>query len=382
MKTLCVLGSTGSIGTQTLEIAARYPEEFRIEAMTCGRNIELFREQLRTFSPKLAACADEKDALELSREFPDIFFCSGTDGICDIAAGSCCDMTVNSLMGMMGIRPTYAAVRAGYDIAFANKETLVAAGGIIMTAVRQYGGAFLPVDSEHSAIFQCLQAAGPNEPEKLVLTASGGPFRGKSRAELEGVTKEQALKHPNWSMGAKITVDSATMMNKGLEVIEASWLFGMPADDIEVVVHPQSAIHSAVQFRDGSIIAQIGSADMRLPIAYALSYPRRLPNPGRAFSFTELGSMSFEKPDPDTFRCLALAYRAIEEGGAYPAVMNAANEAAVAAFLKDRVSFLGIADVVDGCMDAFSGRAAETLDDVFEIERETRERAERLISAC
>ena len=283
------------------------------------------------------------------------------------------------MVGMIGIRPTYEALLAGKDIAFANKETLVAAGEIIMSAVKEKGAAFLPVDSEHSAIFQCLQGAAGNPVRKLILTASGGPFRGYSQGQLESVSPAQALRHPNWSMGAKITIDSATMMNKGLEIIEASWLFGIPAEDIEVVVHPQSAVHSAVEFMDGAVIAQIGSPDMKIPIAYALSYPKRLPEAGRPFSFTELGSMTFEKPDHETFRCLALAYEAIARGGSCPAVMNAANEAAVAAFLSERIGFTDIPRIVESCMDADPCEAADSIDAILEKERLTRERAERII---
>ena len=379
MKDICVLGSTGSIGTQTLDIAAAYPDSLRVEAMSCGRNTELFREQLRRFKPRLAAAALEEDALELSREFPDIQFYSGIDGISRMARESESSIVVNSLLGMIGIRPTYEALLAGKDIAFANKETLVAAGEIIMSAVKEKGAAFLPVDSEHSAIFQCLQGAAGNPVRKLILTASGGPFRGYSQGQLESVSPAQALRHPNWSMGAKITIDSATMMNKGLEIIEASWLFGIPAEDIEVVVHPQSAVHSAVEFMDGAVIAQIGSPDMKIPIAYALSYPKRLPEAGRPFSFTELGSMTFEKPDPETFRCLALAYEAIARGGSCPAVMNAANEAAVAAFLSERIGFTDIPRIVERCMDADPCEAADSIDAILEKERLTRERAERII---
>ena len=379
MKDICVLGSTGSIGTQTLDIAAAYPDSLRVEAMSCGRNTELVREQLRRFKPRLAAAALEEDALELSREFPDIQFYSGIDGISRMARESESSIVVNSLLGMIGIRPTYEALLAGKDIAFANKETLVAAGEIIMSAVKEKGAAFLPVDSEHSAIFQCLQGAAGNPVRKLILTASGGPFRGYSQGQLESVSPAQALRHPNWSMGAKITIDSATMMNKGLEIIEASWLFGIPAEDIEVVVHPQSAVHSAVEFMDGAVIAQIGSPDMKIPIAYALSYPKRLPEAGRPFSFTELGSMTFEKPDHETFRCLALAYEAIARGGSCPAVMNAANEAAVAAFLSERIGFTDIPRIVESCMDADPCEAADSIDAILEKERLTRERAERII---
>lgn len=372
MKKIAVLGSTGSIGTQALDVAERYPDEFSVAALSCGHNIALLREQIRKFSPAAVCVAEEKDAAELAAEFPGTEFMYGEEGLCSFAAGCGAEMVLNGLLGMMGIRPTLAAIEAGKDIAFANKETLVAGGSLIMDAVKRKGVRFLPVDSEHSAVFQALSAAGGNKIRKIILTASGGPFRGFDGHQLAGVTKAMALKHPNWSMGAKITIDSATMMNKGLEIIEASWLFDMPAEKIEVVVHPESAIHSAIEFEDGSIIAQIGAADMRIPIAYALSYPGRLPAAGRKFSFTDLGRMTFEKPDPKVFRCLGLAYEAIEKGGSYPVVLNSANEEAVAAFLKDRISFVQIADCVEAALDAHSPHAIGSVDDILDIEKEAR----------
>ncbi len=372
MKKIAVLGSTGSIGTQALDVAERYPDEFSVAALSCGHNIALLREQIRKFSPAAVCVAEEKDDAELAAEFPGTEFMYGEEGLCSLAAGCGAEMVLNGLLGMMGIRPTLAAIEAGKDIAFANKETLVAGGSLIMDAVKRKGVRFLPVDSEHSAVFQALSAAGGNKTRKIILTASGGPFRGFDGHQLAGVTKAMALKHPNWSMGAKITIDSATMMNKGLEIIEASWLFDMPADKIEVVVHPESAVHSAIEFEDGTIIAQIGAADMRIPIAYALSYPGRLPEAGRKFSFTDLGRMTFEKPDPKVFRCLGLAYEAIEKGGSYPVVLNSANEEAVAAFLKDRISFVQIADCVEAALDAHSPHAIGSVDDILDIEKEAR----------
>ena len=372
MKKIAVLGSTGSIGTQTLDVAKQNPEKFTVTALSCGHNIELFEKQLAEFSPKAACVSDEKDAIALSEKFPDIEFVFGKQGLKELAAGCDAQMVVGALLGMMGIEPTLEAIKAGKDIAFANKETLVAGGALIMDAVKEYGVQFLPVDSEHSAIFQALRAADGNQLSKIILTASGGPFRGSTADQLAGVTKAQALRHPNWSMGAKITIDSATMMNKGLEVIEASWLFGVPAKDIEVVVHPQSAVHSAVEFKDGSIIAQIGAPDMRLPIAYALSFPERLDSPGRKFSFFDMGTMTFEKPDLTIFRCLALAYRAIEQGGSYPIVLNAANEEAVAAFLKDKISFVQIADCVESALDRHMSSPVRTVDDILEVEAQSR----------
>ena len=372
MKKLTILGSTGSIGTQTLEIVRDHREEFEVCALTCGHNISLFRKQLEEFRPAFAVCAEEKDARELAGEFPFTEFAFGMDGICTAAAFAGSDMTVNALLGMMGIKPTLEAVKAGKDIAFANKETLVAGGELIMDAVREKGVAFLPVDSEHSAIFQCLQGAAGNRIKKILLTASGGPFRGYTYEQLKGVTKAQALRHPNWSMGAKITVDSATMMNKGLEIIEAQRLFSVSPKDIQVVVHPESAVHSAVEFEDGSVIAQIGRPDMKIPIAYALSYPERLGHVGESIDLFSLGAMHFEKPDPGVFRCLGLAMTAIEKGGSYTIVLNAANEEAVAAFLSDRISFVQIADAVEAAMDRHVKRDIRDIEDIFETEKTAR----------
>ena len=372
MKKIAVLGSTGSIGTQTLDVVKQNPDKFTVTALSCGHNIRLFEKQLEEFSPEAACVSDEKDAVELSGKFPHTDFVWGRQGLKELAGSCDAQMVVGALLGMMGIEPTLEAIRAGKDIAFANKETLVAGGALIMDAVKEHGVHFLPVDSEHSAIFQALRASDENPLRKIILTASGGPFRGYTADMLSKVTRAQALKHPNWSMGAKITIDSATMMNKGLEVIEASWLFGVPAKDIEVVVHPQSAVHSAVEFSDGSIIAQIGAPDMRLPIAYALSFPERLEAPGKKFSFFDLGTMTFERPDLSVFRCLALAYRAIEQGGSYPIVLNAANEEAVAAFLSDRISFTQIADCVEKALDSHSFTEITSLDDILAVENNAR----------
>ena len=372
MKNIAVFGSTGSIGRQTLEVVRKYPDRFRVSALSCGRNTDLLRSQIKEFSPEMVCVADESEASLLRAEFASLTVFSGEEGLCILAKENCAETAVNGLLGMMGIRPTLAAIEAGKDIAFANKETLVAGGSLVMEAVRRRGVQFLPVDSEHSAIFQAIRAADGNPVRKIILTASGGPFRGYTKDQLENVTLDMALKHPNWSMGAKITVDSATMMNKGLEIIEASWLFDMSPKDIEVVVHPQSAVHSAVEFADGSIIAQIGAADMRLPIAYALSYPERLEEPGKRFSFTELGSMTFEKPDLETFKCLKLAYDAIEKGGSWPVVLNCANEEAVSAFLSGQIRFVQIADCVERALDLHDGVNIGTVDDILEVEKESR----------
>lgn len=373
IRKIAILGSTGSIGTQSLELIRRHPDRFRVVALSCGKNIELFRLQLTEFMPSFAAVASEDDCRTLSAEFPKIAFSFGIEGITDCAVNSGADVVINSLLGMMGIKPTYEAILAGKTIAFANKETLVAGGSLIMDAVRRTGVDFLPVDSEHSAIFQCLQGAAGNKIKKIILTASGGPFRGYTREQMLSVTKAQALNHPRWKMGAKISIDSATMMNKGLEVIEASWLFGVDSKDIQVVVHPESALHSAVEFEDGAIIGQFGCPDMKLPIAYALSWPERLDKVSESLDLFALGAMHFEKPDMNAFTCLRLAYDAISAGSSYPIVLNAANEEAVAAFLNDRISFGQIADVVDSALQRHKPVNIATVEDILQVEKETRE---------
>lgn len=372
MKKIAVLGSTGSIGTQSLEVVRTHPDRFCVTALTCGRNIELFRKQLAEFKPLYAAVASEEDCIALSAEFPETEFTFGINGITSCAVNSGADVVINSLLGMMGILPTYEAIMAGKDIAFANKETLVAGGSLIMDAVARTGVNFLPVDSEHSAIFQSLQGNEGNRIKKILLTASGGPFRGYTRQQMLSVTKEQALNHPRWKMGAKITIDSATMMNKGLEVIEASWLFGVDPKDIQVLVHPQSALHSAVEFEDGAIIGQLGCPDMKVPIAYALSWPERLDKISESLDLFALGSLTFEKPDLEAFTCLKLAYDAIAAGVSYPIVLNAANEEAVAAFLADRITFGQIADVVDSALQRHKPVEITSVDDILEVETQTR----------
>ncbi len=381
MKNITVLGSTGSVGTQTLEVVRTHAEDFRITALTAGHNMKLFRQQLSEFDPVFAAVAEQKDMDTLAAEFPHIQFAWGMEGIIQAALISESDIVVNSLLGMMGIRPTYEAVKAGKNIAFANKETIVAGGSIIMPAVRESGIDFLPVDSEHSAIFQALQGSAGNSIKRIILTASGGPFRGYTAEQMKNVTKAQALNHPRWSMGAKITIDSATMMNKGLEIIEASWLFDVPSSKIQAVVHPESVLHSAVEFEDGSIIGQLGVPDMKTPIAYALSWPARLPNVSNSLDLFELGTMHFQKPDLKAFRCLELAYKAIEAGGSYTAVLNAANERAVQAFLNDEIEFRQIADVVDSCLQIHDGRRLCTVDDILQLEKKTEANARGFIEA-
>lgn len=373
MKRLAVLGSTGSIGTQSLSVIRENRSLYSVSSISCGSNIELFRGQLAEFEPSFAVCAKKEDALRLSAEFPRIKFSWGMDGIVEAACMQEVDMVVNALSGMMGIRPTYEAVRAGKDIAFANKETLVAAGPLIMAEVKKQGVNFLPVDSEHSAIFQCIQGAAGNRPTKIILTASGGPFRGFTREQLKNVTKEMALAHPKWNMGPKISIDSATMMNKGLEIIEACMLFDFDQKDVIVHVHPESIVHSAVEFSDGALMAQLGIPDMKVPIAYALSWPKRLSNIAEPPNLFEVGSLNFEKPDEETFVCLCLARKAMELGAGYPAVLNAANEEAVAAFLKDKISFLQIGEMVESALEHHSPMQIDSIEDVFEIERKTRE---------
>ncbi|MBR6025575.1 MAG: 1-deoxy-D-xylulose-5-phosphate reductoisomerase [Firmicutes bacterium] len=367
MKKIALLGSTGSIGTQTLEVVRRHSDEFIVTALACGHNISLFRKQLEEFRPEIAACAEEADAKLLSEEFKDIEFSYGIEGLCALAEYTGADIVVNALLGMMGLRPTFAAVRAGKDIAFANKETLVAGGSLLTREVKESGIKLLPVDSEHSAIFQCLNTS-PNKTKKILLTASGGPFRGFTKEQLKAVTKEQALKHPNWKMGAKITIDSASMMNKGLEIIEASLLFDMDPSLVEVYVHPQSVVHSAVEFEDGAVIAQMGTPDMKLPIAYALSYPRRLGNISESLNLFEIKTLTFEKPDTDVFKCLDIAYKAIKAGHKYQVVMNAANEEAVAAFLADKIKFRQIAEVIEATIEKRDWADITSLDEIFETE--------------
>ncbi len=381
MRHLSILGSTGSIGTQTLEVV-KENEDARVLALAAKGNIRLLEEQTREFMPKLVCVYDEKPAADFAvrvRDLP-VKVVSGMDGLIECALLSGVEMVVSAVVGMIGIRPVMEAICAGKDIAFANKETLVAAGHLIMPLVREHGVALLPVDSEHSAIFQSLQgsrgfaadgAAGNPEIEKLILTASGGPFRGRKQSELAGVTVEQALSHPNWKMGKKITIDSATMVNKGLEVMEAHWLFDVPAERIEVVIQPQSVVHSAVEFIDGGIIAQMGTPDMKLPIQYALFYPERRELPGRRLSLTEIGSIVFEKPVLSELPGLRLAFEAIQAGGSMPVVYNAANEFAVAEFLNRRIGFTDITNYIARAMKAHQPVKNPELPDILAVERET-----------
>jgi len=372
MKKLAILGSTGSIGTQTLDIIEQNPDQFQVTVLSCGANTELLGKQIEKHRPALAVVSNEDDAVEMGKKYPQTEFLYGMEGLIVAAAKTDCDMVLNSLIGMMGLVPTYCAIKAGKDIALANKETLVAGGSVIMDAVKESGVRLLPVDSEHSAVFQSLQGNDPKAVERIILTASGGPFRGYSLEKLAKVTLAQALEHPNWKMGSKITIDSATMMNKGLEVIEAKWLFDMTPEQIEVVVHPQSIIHSMVEFRDHSIMAQLGVPDMRVPISYALTWPERQENNIEGVDFLKLGTLTFEKPDLKTFKCLGFAYDAIKTGGSYPVVLNAANEVLVKHFLEGRIGFLEIQDTIEDVLQKHTPIYQLDLEGILEIDQKIR----------
>lgn len=374
MKRVAIIGSTGSIGTQTLEIA-RWNQDIKICALSAGRNIDLLEKQAREFRPEIVGLWDEKLADELKDRLKDmdIRVVSGMDGLIEIAEYKTSDILVTAIVGMIGIRPTVAAIKAGKDIALANKETLVTAGHIIMPLAKEKGVSILPVDSEHSAIFQSLQGNTHDSIEKILLTASGGPFRGKSREFLKHVKLEDALKHPNWSMGRKITIDSATMVNKGLEVIEAKWLFDVAPENIQVVIQPQSIIHSMVEYKDGAVIAQLGTPDMKLPIQYALFYPERRYMPGDRLDFTKLSSIVIETPDMNTFLGLRYAYEAIGIGGSMPTVFNAANEYALKQFLDRKIDFLDIYDIIRASMDHHKLIENPDIDEILATEQEVYE---------
>ena len=349
MKKICLLGSTGSIGTQCLDVCSGHPEEYRVTCLACGTNIEKLEQQILDHRPEAVVVRREEDARKLAEDHPDVDVSYGEQAYREAAAQDC-DLVVNAMSGIAGLAPTYAALSAGNDVALANKETLVAGGGIIMDTARDHGARIFPVDSEHCAIFQCLEGRDKSEVDKLILTGSGGPFRNYSYEAMERVTLEQALHHPNWEMGPKITVDSATMMNKGLEFIEAMWLFDQSPDNIRIVIHPQSIVHSMVQFCDGSVIAQLGCPDMKLPIQYALTYPERQPSQFERLDFWQLHDLTFERPDTETFKGLKFAYEAGRIGGSMPCVFNGANEVAVAAFLRGDIHFLDIYDVIEAAM--------------------------------
>ena len=371
MKKIAILGSTGSIGTQTLEVVREHKEELCVTALAAGRNKERLKEQIKEFHPSLVSLADEKLAMELEQELAGsgVTVLHGMDGLVAVAGAEDSDVVVTAVVGMMGILPTMEAIRRGKDIALANKETLVTAGHLIIPMAKEFGVSILPVDSEHSAIFQCLHSARRQDVDKILLTASGGPFRGKTLADLEKVTLEDALKHPNWSMGRKITIDSSTMVNKGLEVMEAHWLFDVDYDQIEVVVQPQSIIHSMVQFVDGAILAQLGTPDMKVPIEYALFYPERRTLSGGRLDFGTLKSITFEKPDYEVFRGLSLALDAGKAGGTMPTVFNAANERAVAKFLKREIGYLDIIRLIEKCMNAHPVKENPSLEEILATEQ-------------
>lgn len=380
-KNIAILGSTGSIGTQALEVIKANPEYFSAYVLTAGSNVELLIEQCRRFEPEMAVIADESKYAMLKEALKDIpvKVFAGEDAIAQVAELDVVDIVLTAMVGYSGLKPTIHAVKAGKTIALANKETLVVAGELINDLCQQYNASIIPVDSEHSAIFQCLTGESAESVEQLILTASGGPFRTLSREELEFVTPQQALKHPNWDMGAKITIDSASMMNKGFEVMEAKWLFGVDASRIQVVVHPQSIIHSMVQFRDGSIKAQLGLPDMKLPIQYAFTYPDRLATNFPRLDFALYPQFTFEQPDPEKFRNLAFAYYALEKAGNMPCILNAANEVVVAAFLKNQIGFLQMSDSIEEVMDACSFILHPTYDDYVSTDKEARRIAAEFI---
>lgn len=382
MKKIAILGSTGSIGTQTLDIV-REQGDIQVVAMAAGSNISLLEAQMREFKPSLVSVWDEKKASELRTNTKDlgIKIVSGMEGLLEVSVIPESEILVTAIVGMLGIRPTIAAIKAGKKIALANKETLVTAGHIIIPLAKEYKVPILPVDSEHSAIFQSLQGAGDNKISRILLTASGGPFRGRKADELKNIQVEDALKHPNWSMGRKITIDSSTLVNKGLEVMEAKWLFDVTLDQIQVVVHPQSVIHSAVEYQDGAVIAQLGTPDMRLPIQYALYYPERRNLSGRRLDLFEIADLTFEKPDTDTFRGLALAYLAMEKGGNIPTVYNAANEKAVSLFLDRKISYPEITELIEACMEEAEFIDHPDVDEILWTEAAAYEFIEKKMSA-
>lgn len=381
LKKIAILGSTGSIGTQALDVVDCHPDRFQVEVLTAQNNADLLIRQAIKYRPNTVVISNESlyDRVFEALDSLDIKVYAGARALAEVVQMDTVDVVLTALVGYSGLGPTINAIKQGKDIALANKETLVVAGQLVTQLATTHRANILPVDSEHSAIFQCLVGEYDNPVEKLILTASGGPFRGRKREELLKITKEQALKHPNWDMGAKITIDSATLMNKGLEVIEAKWLFGTSLSQIEVVVHPQSIIHSMVQFEDGSIKAQMGLPDMRLPIQYALGFPERLRSNYPRFDFASYPQLSFEKPDVTTFRNLQLAYDAIDRGGNHPCILNAANEIAVQEFLKDRIGFLEISDIIAACMEKIDFISDPSLEDYMNTDKETRIKATELI---
>lgn len=382
MKNLSVLGSTGSIGVNVLDVVRQFPDRYRVVALAAGNNVERLAEQIVEFKPTLVSVIDEQRKARLLALLPsgqDVSILCGSEGNIEVATHREADLTVSAMVGALGLLPTLAAIEAGKDIGLANKETLVMAGHLVMAAIRRRGVRLLPIDSEHSAIFQALEAGRRSDLRKIILTASGGPFRGMDRERLARATASEALRHPNWSMGKKISIDSATLMNKGLEVIEARWLFDVAPEEIEVLIHPQSIVHSLVEYRDGSVLAQLGIPDMRIPIAYALSYPERLPLPLPGLDLTACADLQFFAPDHQNFPALQLAFTALVKGGTFPAVLNAANEVAVAAFLNGRVSFPQIAETVERTMDIVGEEREASLADILSADTEARATAGRLL---
>ncbi len=380
-KSIAILGSTGSIGRQSLEVIQSHPDQLSVEVLTAQDNADLLIQQAIAFKPNAVVIGNEDHYLKVKEALAShpIKIYAGENALSSVVEMDSIDLVLTALVGYSGLRPTIRAIEAGKNIALANKETLVVAGELVTGLAKQKGVNIYPVDSEHSAIFQCIVGEFHNKIEKIILTASGGPFRGKDKEYLKSVTKAQALKHPNWVMGAKVTIDSATLMNKGLEVIEAKWLFGLTAEQVEVVVHPQSIVHSMVQFEDGSIKAQLGLPDMRLPIQFAMTYPDRLKSEFPRFDFTNYPALTFEKPDTKTFRNLALAFEGLARGGNMPCVLNAANEIAVAEFLKDRIGFLEMSDVVERCLEKMDYVANPVYEDYVNTDKETRIKALELI---
>lgn len=379
MRAISILGSTGSIGTQTLEVI-EVLGDIKVAGISGNHNIDLLEKQARKFQPRLVAVMDEKNAKELKLRLADTHckVLSGMDGLVEVATMPEIDTVVTSIVGNVGLKPTFEAISSGKNIALANKETLVSAGQLVMDLAKEKGISIYPVDSEHSAIFQSLQGNQGNAIRRILLTASGGPFRGKTITELENVTAADALRHPNWSMGKKITIDSATLMNKGLEVMEAKWLFGVETEQIEVLIHPQSIIHSAVEYEDGAILAQLGEPDMKVPIQYALTYPKRIANPFPKVDFAKRSQLTFDHPDMETFRCLALAYKALRIGGTMPTVLNGANEIAVDLFLKGKIGFLDIPRLIEKTMDAYTVKETYTLEDLLAADQWARDFASQV----
>lgn len=377
MKDVGILGSTGSIGTQALSVIRENPDKFRVKVLSCNKNISLLKEQIKEFKPEAVAVFDEESGGVLKKELPGHEILTGYKGLCDVAAFGNYQLLLNGLMGMIGLEPTYRAIEAGKNIALANKETLVAGGKLIMEFAAERDVDIIPVDSEHSAIFQCMAAAEKNKVKSIILTASGGPFLGKKLDELKSVRMEEALNHPNWSMGKKISIDSATFMNKGLEVIEARWLFDLDADRIRVVVHPESIIHSMIEFEDNAVLAQLGKPDMKVPIALGMSWPDRIKNDMGSLDFAKISKLTFREPDRETFRCLDYAYEALKIGKSATCVLNAANEVLVDKFIKGEIEFPDIQKMLGEIMDTWNFEQAENLEDILELDKEVRERVRR-----